>query len=32
MMRVRPVSARMIRTASSVASVPEFPKRQYGSR
>src|SRR5436309_710241 len=32
MIRFRPVSARMIRTASSVDSVPELPKRQYGSR
>ena len=29
--RSRPVDARMIRTASSVASVPEFPNRQNGS-
>ena len=32
MIRFRPVRARMIRTASSVDSVPEFPNRQYGSR
>ena len=28
---LRPVSARMMRTASSVDSVPELPNRQYGS-